>query len=201
MQELESEQPYHTERDNEVLCRVRATITHRDVNLSHSDLRSVPGLQNLSVFHGFQQRTNFPVTPEEGAIPLNLVRRRGRGVRAMPHFNSAFEVLSPGESGILIYTDGLNLTINGDGTGESGWSCICRFDFAQAYGDAAEGLIHVHHLRALSEIGTEYRVDPVADLRSVCPNCHAVLHHRVPAYELDEVRDFLSGRVLRAIDA
>jgi len=84
MQELESEQPYNTERDNEVRCRVRATITDRDVNLSHSDLRSVPGLENLSVFHGFQQRTNFPVTPEEGAILLELVRRRGRGVQAMP---------------------------------------------------------------------------------------------------------------------
>ena len=26
------------------------------------------GKANLSVFHGFQQGTNFPVTPEEGTI-------------------------------------------------------------------------------------------------------------------------------------
>jgi hypothetical protein len=32
-----------------------------------------PGLEDLSVFHGFQQQTNFPVTPEQGAILLRLV--------------------------------------------------------------------------------------------------------------------------------
>lgn len=71
--ELESEQPYWAERDTEVQCRVIAMITHRDVNLPHTYLRSVRGLENLSVFHGFQQGTNFPVTPEEGAILLRLV--------------------------------------------------------------------------------------------------------------------------------
>jgi predicted HNH restriction endonuclease len=29
------------------------------------------------------------------------------------------------------------------------------------------------------------------DLRPVCPNCHAVLHHRVPAFSIEEVRTFL----------
>jgi hypothetical protein len=76
MSELESEQPYWAERDTEVRCRVRATITDRDVNLPHSGLRSVPGLENLSVFHGFQQGTNFSVTPEEGAILQRLVAGR-----------------------------------------------------------------------------------------------------------------------------
>ena len=73
MHELESEQPYWVMRDTELLCRVRATIANRDVNLSHADLRAVPGLENLSVFHGFQQGTNFSVTPEEGAILMRLV--------------------------------------------------------------------------------------------------------------------------------
>ena len=73
MPELESEQPYWAERDTEVQCRVFAAIIDRYVNLSHTYLRSVPGLENLSVFHGFQQGTNFPVTPEEGAILLRLV--------------------------------------------------------------------------------------------------------------------------------
>ncbi len=34
-----------------------------------------------------------------------------------------------------------------------------------------EGFIHVHHLKPLSEVGYEYRVDPIRDLRPVCPNC------------------------------
>jgi hypothetical protein len=73
MPELESEQPYWAERDTEVRCRVRAAITHRDVNVPHAELRSAPGLENLSVFHGFQQGTNFPVTTEEGTILLRLI--------------------------------------------------------------------------------------------------------------------------------
>jgi len=68
---------------------------------------------------------------------------------------------------------------------------ICGFSFGARYGRVAEGFIHVHHLRPLSEIGEQYAVDPLEDLRPVCPNCHAVLHRRVPAYSIAEVRTFL----------
>jgi hypothetical protein len=68
--------------------------------------------------------------------------------------------------------------------------CICGFNFGAVYGDVAEGYIHVHHLRPLSEIRETYVVDPVEDLRPVCPNCHAVLHLRSPAYSIEEVRTF-----------
>ncbi len=69
--------------------------------------------------------------------------------------------------------------------------CICGFSFGVVYGAVAEGYIHVHHLRPLSNIRAEYVVDPVEDLRPVCPNCHAVLHRRIPAYSIEEVRTFL----------
>ncbi len=71
---------------------------------------------------------------------------------------------------------------------------ICGFNFGRMYGPMVEGFIHVHHLRALSEVGAEYVVDPVMDLRPVCPNCHAVLHSRTPAYTIEEVRGFLGQR-------
>lgn len=69
--------------------------------------------------------------------------------------------------------------------------CICGFNFGRVYGPEVDGLIHVHHLRPLSEVATEYTVDPVADLRPVCPNCHAVLHSRPLAYSIEEVQRFL----------
>jgi HNH endonuclease len=53
---------------------------------------------------------------------------------------------------------------------------VCKFDFGVVYGQFAAGFIHVHHIKPLSEVGREYSVDPVRDLRPVCPNCHAVLH-------------------------
>jgi hypothetical protein len=85
MAEIESELPYWTQGDNDIRCRVRATIIDRDVDLPHTELRTVPGLANLSVFHGFQQGTNFPVTPDEGAILLRLIQeRQGRPARPQP---------------------------------------------------------------------------------------------------------------------
>lgn len=71
--EIESEQRYWVARDTAIKCRVRGTIEKRDVKLSHSILRETPGLENLSVFVGFQQGTNFSVSCEEGAIIERLI--------------------------------------------------------------------------------------------------------------------------------
>ncbi len=69
--------------------------------------------------------------------------------------------------------------------------CICGFSFASVYGPEAEGYIHVHHLRPLSEVGGEYEVDPVEDLRPLCPNCHAVVHLGGRCRTIEEVRQML----------
>lgn len=53
---------------------------------------------------------------------------------------------------------------------------VCGFDFAAQYGEAGEGLIHVHHQTPISKVGPAYRVNPRTDLRPVCPNCHAIIH-------------------------
>ncbi len=68
---------------------------------------------------------------------------------------------------------------------------ICGFNFGIVYGQVADGYIHVHHLRPVSEMGAEYVIDPVVDLRPVCPNCHAVLHRFNPPFSIDEVREFM----------
>ena len=69
-----------------------------------------------------------------------------------------------------------------------GSSCtVCGFDFAEVFGEGTRG-IHVHHLRPLAEIREGYIVDPVADLRPVCPNCHAVIHSQSPALSIEKVK-------------
>jgi predicted HNH restriction endonuclease len=68
---------------------------------------------------------------------------------------------------------------------------VCFFDFGLTYGEIAAGFIHVHHIRPLASIAASYTIDPVADLRPVCPNCHAVLHRRDPPYTNDELREIL----------
>jgi hypothetical protein len=68
---------------------------------------------------------------------------------------------------------------------------LCDFVFADFYGDIALDFIHVHHLRPISDLGANYQINPVEDLRPVCPNCHAALHRRDPPYSLEEVRQLI----------
>lgn len=68
---------------------------------------------------------------------------------------------------------------------------VCGFDFSLAYGRIGEGFIHVHHLRPLGDGAGERPVDPLEDLRPVCPNCHAMLHRRRPPLPMDELRNRL----------
>lgn len=71
---------------------------------------------------------------------------------------------------------------------------VCGFDFGAMYGREAAGYIHVHHLVPLSEIGESYEVDPIADLRPVCPNCHAVIHMSHPPKSIDQVRQLITQK-------
>lgn len=62
-----------------------------------------------------------------------------------------------------------------------GTACaVCEVEFSRVYGPIGEGFIHVHHLVPLSQVNSEYIVDPIRDLQPVCPNCHAMLHKRTP---------------------
>jgi hypothetical protein len=70
---------------------------------------------------------------------------------------------------------------------------VCNFDFEQKYGAHGAGFIHVHHLRPLAEIRESYVVDPVADLRPVCPNCHAMLHVRGEVISIAALKEMLRG--------
>lgn len=77
-----------------------------------------------------------------------------------------------------------------------GTACvICGFDFETVYGVEFAGFIHVHHLRPLSLIASEYQVDPVNDLCPVCPNCHAVIHFGGKLRSTDDVKQLLAIRL------
>jgi 5-methylcytosine-specific restriction protein A len=75
-----------------------------------------------------------------------------------------------------------------------GRSCmLCGFNFGKVYGPAAEGLIHVHHIAMVKEKGgKKYKIDPISDLRPVCPNCHSVIHIKREPYTIAEVHEMVA---------
>jgi 5-methylcytosine-specific restriction protein A len=75
-----------------------------------------------------------------------------------------------------------------------GVSCaVCGFNFEATYGPIGINFIHVHHLNPISTSVKGYQLNPVRDLRPVCPNCHAMLHKRKKPYAIDELRSMLRG--------
>lgn len=69
-----------------------------------------------------------------------------------------------------------------------------RVLYADLYGALGEGVIHVHDLRELASLNEEYEVDPIKDLRPVCPNRQAILHTSSPAMAITLLRKALPGR-------
>jgi 5-methylcytosine-specific restriction protein A len=73
-----------------------------------------------------------------------------------------------------------------------GYKCVvCEFSFEEKYGEIGLEFIHVHHIVEISTIGEKYSINPVEDLRPVCPNCHAMLHRRKPTYSIQELIDII----------
>lgn len=65
---------------------------------------------------------------------------------------------------------------------------VCAFNFSANFGRLGADFMHVHHLVPLSSIRRAYRVDPIKDLRPVCPNCHAMLHKKKDVLSIEELK-------------
>ena len=73
-----------------------------------------------------------------------------------------------------------------------GHNCtVCNFNFQSTYGEIGAGFMHVHHLTPISTKAQQYEINPIADLRPVCPNCHAMLHKSDPPFSVDELKELL----------
>jgi 5-methylcytosine-specific restriction protein A len=108
------------------------------------------------------------------------------------------EEVPPGE-----YTEGSTKTVTIDAyerdrnarracVAHWGYRCaVCSVLLSDRYGKIAKNYIHVHHLKPLAEAGGPRQVDPVADLRPVCPNCHAVIHLAKTPLTIEAAKELL----------
>ncbi len=73
-----------------------------------------------------------------------------------------------------------------------GYQCqICNFSFEDFYGELGSNFIHVHHIKPLSEIGEDYKVNPIEDLLPLCPNCHSIIHRTKPALSIQSLKEII----------
>lgn len=71
---------------------------------------------------------------------------------------------------------------------------VCTFSFEEKYGPIGKDFIHVHHLRPIAKQSGKHTVNPINDLRPVCPNCHAMLHLSDPPYTIEELVEIISAQ-------
>lgn len=67
--------------------------------------------------------------------------------------------------------------------------CVCGFDFEAFYGEIGRDFIHVHHLNPIAAQGGVHEIDPIKDMRPVCPNCHAIIHRHSPPLSIQQLKD------------
>ena len=73
-----------------------------------------------------------------------------------------------------------------------GPSCqACGMSFRDVYGELGTDFIHVHHEVPLHTLGGPQNVDPVKDMKPLCPNCHAMVHRADPPIPVMELREQL----------
>lgn len=72
------------------------------------------------------------------------------------------------------------------------YNCVvCGFNFKNTYGEFGKNFIHVHHINQISSLKKEYEIDPINDLRPVCPNCHSMIHRNNKPLTIDELKNML----------
>lgn len=67
---------------------------------------------------------------------------------------------------------------------------VCGIDMEKEYGSGlGRGAIEVHHIIPVSQRGGSYIINPIKDLRPLCPNCHAIVHRkRDEVMDVDELK-------------
>lgn len=73
-----------------------------------------------------------------------------------------------------------------------GLACmVCDLHFKDVYGEIGRDFIHVHHVVPISQVGPKRQVNPITDLRPVCPNCHAMLHRQNPPLSVEQLQKIM----------
>ncbi|WP_120239969.1 HNH endonuclease [Marinifilum flexuosum] len=72
----------------------------------------------------------------------------------------------------------------------------CSFDFEEHYGLHGKDYIEVHHIKPLSSIKEETKVNPKTDMVVVCSNCHRMIHRKKnEVLSIEKLNELLSNKI------
>lgn len=124
----------------------------------------------------------------EALIELNLLDATGNGIFPEEIVHKTYYEGSVVK--VLVNKYERNITARKICIAHYGSVCsVCNFSFENTYGPIGKDFIHVHHLKELSTIASNYKVNPIEDLRPICSNCHAMVHKRTPAFSISELKE------------
>lgn len=168
--------------------RVKTKYTKRfDPPLLKRDLLRHPILRTLRILKAPFQGTNFEATKEQWNALVFLNDTFNAGEVETPECFAEGATVS---RSVNAYER--NPLARQKCLEHYGYRCAaCKTDFQAKYGEIGKACIHVHHLKQLSTIGQEYQVDPLKDLRPVCPNCHAMIHWEDPMMSIERLQKML----------
>jgi hypothetical protein len=88
-----------------------------------------------------------------------------------------------------------NAALRNDAIQFHGLRCaVCDLHFGEKYGAVGQGFIEVHHVELVSRMNRKPNgkfSTTVNDVRTVCANCHRMLHRRSPPYSVEELKAML----------
>lgn len=154
----------------EISSRLRWKAQIKGLDSQHADesliattkTLMVPMIAAMAELIGFEE-VQLEEPEEEGSVSKVLVTKRERSVRNRL----------------------LALQIHG-------YSCgTCGLRPTEVFGEALGGILEVHHIEPVSELGKPRAYNPSTDLIPLCPNCHRMIHKINPPYTPEQLREQL----------
>jgi hypothetical protein len=155
-------------------------------------MERIPSVADNSLITGWERAPRSPTARSGGKTFGEVDVNLSDAVRLTEEIVGTGQLYEGSQSRVIVNAYERNPIARSRCVAHYGPMCVvCGLNFGAVYGSLFEGFIHVHHVKPLSEIGEEYEVDPIADLRPVCPNCHAVIHWGGGCRRIQDVKRLL----------
>lgn len=151
------------------------------------------GELELSVEHAILQATWKPLFTDADRAEAKSRLEQAKLLGLLPYeFPDSDDLFEGGRFRVLVNAYERNPEARKECIKHYGAVCVvCKFDFEKRYGPLGKGIIEVHHLESIAISGKKHKINPIKELRPVCPNCHTIIHLGGETRTIEEVQALL----------